>query len=386
MKSFKTWHLPWEGRNVPHALLDIIRGCNITCEACYNNRPPAVKPLPQIESELDALQRQRRLSSVSLVGGEVLLHPQLDDIVRMIKRRRIDVEIFTNGVLLTDDRLAELKRVGLDVVFIHIESGQGRPDLPEHTTLAQLRELWQAKSAMVARHGIDAALALTAHANRLSEMDAIIRFIVESAHVHYLLITLYRDLTDVACIRGDLVRGMTAEWHPDALPRRADAMTNVQILDRLKRTMGLRPFAYLGSNVDHSDPRWLSYMVATSRSREGRLTEYSVKASCFEKAFVHMLRLASGRFPMYRKQNSRQLAIQLVLNGLTGGDCKGNFPFLRSALRNGTPLLAKRILFQCPAEVDAAGHVIHCAHCPDAVIQEGRLIPVCLTDKWAADP
>ena len=371
---------------MPHALLDIIRGCNITCEACYNTLPPSIKSLPQIESELDALQRQRRLSSVSIIGGEVLLHPQLDDIVRMVKRRRIDVEIFTNGVLLTDDRLAELKRDGLDVIFLHIESGQVRPDLPARPTPAQLRECWQAKSALVARHGIDAALALTAHADRLHEVDAVIRFAIESEHVHYLLITLYRDLSDVARIRGDLAEGMTAERHPDALLRHADAMTNLQILERLVRTMGLRPFADLVSNADHDDPRWLSYMVATSRSREGRLTEYSVKASCFERAFVQILRLASGRFPMYRGQSSRQLVIQLVLNGLTGGDCKGNFAFLRSALRNGNPLLAKRILFQCPAEVDAAGRIIHCAHCPDAVIQEGRLVPVCLTDKWAAEP
>jgi hypothetical protein len=370
---------------VPHALLDIIRGCNITCEACYNTLPPAIKPLPQIESELDALQRRRRLSSVSIVGGEVLLHPQLADIVRMVKRRRIDVEIFTNGVLLTDARLAELKRAGLDVIFLHIESGQGRPDLPARPTLAQLRELWQAKSALVAGHGIDAALALTAHAGRLSEMEEIIRFTIESEHVHYLLVTLCRDLSDVACIRGDLAGGMTAERHPDVSLRHVVALTNLQILERLKRTMGLRPFAYLGSNVDHDDPRWLSYMVATSRNREGRLNEFSVKASCFEKAFVRILRLASGRFPMYRGQSSRQLAVQLVLNGLTGGDCRGNVAFLRAALRNRNPLLAKRILFQCPAEVDASGHIIHCAHCPDAVIQGGRLVPVCLTDKVAAE-
>ena len=384
MKQSRAWHLPWKGRDVPHALLDIIRGCNITCEACYNNLPPAIKPLLQIEAELDALLRQRRLSSVSIVGGEVLMHPQIADIVRMVKGRGIDAEIFTNGVLLTDDLLTQLKRAGLDVIFLHIESGQCRPDLPARPTPAQLRECWQAKSAQVAGHGIDAALALTAHADRLPEMDAIIRFIIESPHVHYLLITLCRDLGDVLRIRGGLTEGMTAERRAGASPGRG-ALTNLHILDRLERTMGLRPFAYLGSNVDAHDPRWLSYMVATSRSCGGRLTEHSVKASSFEKGFVHLHRLASGRFPMYRGQNSRQLAVQLVLNALTGGDCAGNFAFLRAALRNRNPLLAKRLLFQCPAEVDANGSLIHCAHCPDAVVLGGRLVPVCLTDKMAAD-
>jgi hypothetical protein len=386
LESLRAWHLPWKGSAVPHAVLDIIRGCNITCEACYNTRPPEIKSLQQIESEMDALQRLRRLSSVAIIGGEVLLHPNLVDIVRMVKRRRLGVEIFTNGVLLTNDRLAELKRAGLDVIFLHIETGQARPDLPMRPTMTQLRELWQAKSALVANHGIDAALSLTARADRLQETDAIIRFTIESEHVNYLLVTLYRDLSNVARIHGNIAAGMTAVHQPDGPPRSTVALTNRQILCHLAQTMRLRPFAYMGSNLDRHDPRWLSYMVATSRSLDGRLTECCVKASCFEKAFVHLFRLATGRFPMYRAQNSQQLTFQLIVNGLSGGSLRGNFGLLRAARRSGAPLLAKRILFQNPAEVDAAGRMIHCAQCPDAVLHAGHLVPVCLSDKVAAMP
>jgi len=36
--------------------------------------------------------------------------------------------------------------------------------------------------------------------------------------------------------------------------------------------------------------------------------------------------------------------------------------------------------------VDAENRVIHCSHCPDAVLQAGRLVPVCLTDQVDAAP
>jgi hypothetical protein len=174
---------------------------------------------------------------------------------------------------------------------------------------------------------------------------------------------------------------MTAERHPGVPPCGRASLTNRHILDHLEGSLGLRPFAYMGSNLDRRDPRWLSYLVATSRSREGGLAECCVKASGFERTFVWLLRLASGRFPMYRAQNSRQLAIQLVLNGITGGNGRGNFRFLRAALGSRAPLFAKRILFQNPAEADPAGRIIHCAQCPDAVLLGGHLVPVCLADK-----
>ena len=80
----KAWKLPWQAEMVPHAVIDILRECNIRCRACYNTQPPAKpKPLEHIETELDILLTHRRLSSISLLGGEVTLHPQVFDIIRL---------------------------------------------------------------------------------------------------------------------------------------------------------------------------------------------------------------------------------------------------------------------------------------------------------------
>jgi MoaA/NifB/PqqE/SkfB family radical SAM enzyme len=90
--------LPWTMKNVPHAVLDILRGCNVRCRDCYNLQPDYIKPLAEIETQLDELLRLRQLHSVSIVGGEITLHPNLVEIVRRVRRRGLFVELFTNGV------------------------------------------------------------------------------------------------------------------------------------------------------------------------------------------------------------------------------------------------------------------------------------------------
>jgi len=78
--------LPWNMDTVPHAVLDILRGCNIRCRDCYNLRPDRIQSLGEIEAQLDALTRLRKLQSLSIVGGEITLHPDLVEIVRRVHR------------------------------------------------------------------------------------------------------------------------------------------------------------------------------------------------------------------------------------------------------------------------------------------------------------
>ena len=176
----RTLKLPWEGEYVPHALLDVIRGCNITCRACYNTAPERAKPLEKIREELDILCRRRRLDSVAIIGGEPTLHPNLCKIVRMIKARDIHVEIFTNGLLAEGELLAELHAAGADMVFLHIDAHQDRPELPPERTVNDLRNLWKKKAAAVAAAGMSVGLAVTAYPDAVADIDEAMRFVLTS--------------------------------------------------------------------------------------------------------------------------------------------------------------------------------------------------------------
>ena len=53
--------LPWHGKTAPHAVLDILRGCNCRCANCYNAAAPLnCKSLDALNSMQDGTQNPRR--------------------------------------------------------------------------------------------------------------------------------------------------------------------------------------------------------------------------------------------------------------------------------------------------------------------------------------
>jgi MoaA/NifB/PqqE/SkfB family radical SAM enzyme len=115
-----------------------IRRCNLSCAYCneYDDRSA---PVPTA----DVLRRIDRLAAlgtgvVTLSGGEPLLHPDLDLIVRHIRQRGAIATLITNGYLLTRDRILRLNRAGLDHLQISIDNV-----LPDDVSKKSLRVLDQ---------------------------------------------------------------------------------------------------------------------------------------------------------------------------------------------------------------------------------------------------
>jgi hypothetical protein len=386
VNATRAWRLPWTLDTAPHAVIDINRGCNLTCKACYNRRPAGNKPLQRIEEELRQLMGIRRLSSVSVVGGEPLLHPELPAILRLLKQHGLGIELCTNGLGLTGQVLRELAGLGTDSIFLHIESDQTRPDLAPGSGRGGADALRRTLVDAVAAAGIDPALSITARPDNLDEVADVIRLLVEHPNVNYLLVAIERDLSDAAPVRGSLSKGLRADAPRIARTDGRESLTNPRLAAWMRERFGYRPFAFQGSNLDRSDPRWLSYLVAAARLRDGSLLTHAMRASAFERAYIGLHRLVTGRYPMYRRQDEKAVAGQLILNALMGGDFTGNLGFLRRSRRNRVTLRAKRLVLQCPADVLPDGRVVHCVSCPDAVLQYGGLVPVCMCDNVVGGP
>lgn len=99
-----------------------IRRCNLSCAYC-NEYDDFSKPVP---TEV-LRQRINRLadlgtSVLTLSGGEPLLHPELDDVIRAMRRRGVLACMITNGYLLTPERVQRLNRAGLDHLQISIDN------------------------------------------------------------------------------------------------------------------------------------------------------------------------------------------------------------------------------------------------------------------------
>jgi uncharacterized Fe-S cluster-containing radical SAM superfamily enzyme len=99
-----------------------IRRCNLSCTYC-NEFDKVSDPVPTelLCARIDRLARFGTLS-VDLTGGEPLLHPDLDEIVRRIRRHGMFAGLLTNGYLLTPDRIRRLNRAGLDRLQISIDN------------------------------------------------------------------------------------------------------------------------------------------------------------------------------------------------------------------------------------------------------------------------
>src|SRR5437588_9456093 len=82
-----------------------IRRCNLSCAYC-NEYDDHSKPVP-LHTMLHRLELLGNLKTgvVTLSGGEPLLHPELDEIIRGIRSHKALAGLITNGYLLTPDRV-----------------------------------------------------------------------------------------------------------------------------------------------------------------------------------------------------------------------------------------------------------------------------------------
>jgi MoaA/NifB/PqqE/SkfB family radical SAM enzyme len=99
-----------------------MRRCNLACAYC-NEYDAVSKPVP-LESMFQRLDQLARLgtSIVTISGGEPILHPELDDIIRRIRKNGMIAGMITNGYLLTAERIERLNRAGLDHMQISIDN------------------------------------------------------------------------------------------------------------------------------------------------------------------------------------------------------------------------------------------------------------------------
>jgi MoaA/NifB/PqqE/SkfB family radical SAM enzyme len=123
-----------------------IRRCNLSCTYC-NEFDDHSDPVPTAEM----FRRSNHLSKlgtaiITISGGEPLLHPDLDEIIRRIRGNGIMAGLITNGYLLTADRIERLNRAGLEYLQISIDNA-----MPDEVSKKSLKVLDQ-KLKLLAEH------------------------------------------------------------------------------------------------------------------------------------------------------------------------------------------------------------------------------------------
>ena len=130
------------------AHLIAIRRCNLSCSYC-NEYDNFSRPIP-LEVMFHRVDRLATLGTaiITVSGGEPLLHPELEEIIRRIRGRAVLAGLITNGYLLTPQRIERLNRAGLDHLQISIDNV-----MPDEVSKKSLKVLDQ-KLLMLAQYAI----------------------------------------------------------------------------------------------------------------------------------------------------------------------------------------------------------------------------------------
>ncbi len=182
--SAETTHL------VPHVIAwNLTRRCNLECAHCYISAGPEESASGELATD-ECLRIMREILALNpaplfvLSGGEPLLRDDLAEIAHFATSRGATVVIGTNGTLLTDERIVELKAAGVTGVAVSIESL--RPDYHDrfrrgHGSLEATLEA----VGRLQRHELDFVVQTTLTKGNRDELPVLVAWAAEQGAVSF---------------------------------------------------------------------------------------------------------------------------------------------------------------------------------------------------------
>ena len=103
--------------------LYITEKCNLECTFCSIKASPTSKrelSLEEVEN-LVAFCKKNGVTDIHITGGEPTLHKHYKKIIEIIINHDIDARLITNGLLLTEEDLYDLKNIGLKNLMFSLD-------------------------------------------------------------------------------------------------------------------------------------------------------------------------------------------------------------------------------------------------------------------------
>jgi hypothetical protein len=380
------FRMPWMASDNAMTWLEPTRKCNITCDACFAaNDPRSEKALHQIEHEVDTLLRLRRCDAMLIAGGEPLSHPQIVDVVAIVKRRGVKAVLVTNGVTLGPDLLRDLHRAGAFGFTFHVDSHQNRPGWQGRSEV-ELNALRSHFADMLHDEGgLACSFNTTIFPDTLAAVPDVVAWAVERPErVHVLTLI---------CVRMAEPDGPFAYWAGDRevdlrdTPYAAEecygALTSEEILEQVRKVLpGFELCAYLGGT---QRPHALKWAIGSHVAGGGR------SFGCVGPRFMEIVQNAShavrGRYLAYAPPGQSGMGRAALLLGLVE-------PGLRRAAARWIGTVARHpadvfrrlhlqsITMVQPVDILPSGEMDTCDGCPNATFWQERLVSACRLDEY----
>lgn len=381
------YRLPWSLNDNVLGWLEPTKRCNLYCEGCYSrNDPDSDKRLEAIREDLDAFVSQRRLDSISIAGGDPLIHPDIVDIVRMVRHEYgLKPVINTNGLALTPELLARLVDAGVQGFTFHIDSTQGRPGWKEATEqeLADLR----LEYARMVREAGDVSVAFNATITR-STLEAVPDLVEWAAQhidlVDSMVFILFR--TSRAEEFDYFANGEKVDieelvyWDQESNPAPLVASDVVEAIRA--RFPDFQPNAYLGGTKDPNSIKWL---LSARLGAPGRIFGYV--GPRYMETIQNAYHWLFGKYLGYARPSLLEHGRSMLLgfSPIDRGIRRIGRRYLGDVLQrpwNALPkLYFQSILIIQPIDMMPDGEMNMCDGCPDMTVLDGQLVWSCRLDE-----
>lgn len=132
--------------------LELSRECNLRCIYCYADSGDALADELNHEEIISAIDQAVALGARKIVvlgGGEPLCYPRILDVLAYLRDKKVESELFTNGMLITSDLARQFKELGV------------RPVVKMNSLRPEVQDVLAGQKGAFAkiRRGLDALLA-----------------------------------------------------------------------------------------------------------------------------------------------------------------------------------------------------------------------------------
>ncbi len=375
------YRLPWNLADNSIAWLEPTAKCNLACHGCYRqNQSDGHKSLEEVASDLDVFQRLRKFDAVSIAGGDPLVHPEVVEIVRMVKERDLKPIINTNGLALDESMLRELKRAGVFGFTFHIDSKQNRPGWKDSGEI-ELNELRYRYARMVAdAGGIACAFNSTVYDDTKKFVPALANWARSHIDIVQLMVFILYRAIDTG--RFDFYVGSerldTDAFIYNDVPQEDADVNSAEIYDLLKREdPDWESCAYLNGTQRPDSLKWLlTGRLGTVDRTYGYLGSKGMELI---QTFHHLFR---GRYLAYASPRLAALGKSVLLMGIFDRRLRSAAKRFYANPRN----LFRRLYYQSvmviqPIDLLDDGRQNMCDSCPDLTVWNGQLVWSCRMDE-----
>lgn len=364
------YRMPWSKNDNPNGWVEITTYCNMACPGCYRgcnikNNLKIHKPLKEIKKEIILLKKIRNCQTISISGGEPLLHPDILKIVEFIREQELQPCVFTNGKLLTKDLLFKLKKAGLNGLTIRVDSLREPEKKHTEKELNKLRESYSKLIKDIG--GIVLTLSAVVDKNNIKQISRIVEWFNNNENADILLLILKRDV-----VFNEQKEIQFNEWISlDEL--------NKNLLNKFP---GLEYNVFLGSQLEELQIKWVwAFSIYLGDKKIGYCDKKMVELM---QTSYH---LKNNKYFFIPKKNEFYLSFyKLLMMSFFSKKARKIFKrYILEKIKNPKYFFTKskvRIFMIVNPPGFVNGERDLCDSCPDATFYKGKLVPSCLLEEY----